>query len=269
MSYGPIRFIFTCAEQWTYIVATSGPMRLLTRSKACPCIHHMLQYGLDLLPPLQLGHFSLRKSPHKKLKHVPLMQHFIWASWRIWSFQQLGCLATTFQQDGALPHISRPAQQILRCYFTECTISHAFPRRWPPRSLDLTPCDFWLWGYLTSKVDRGNIRNLADLNYTTTLYIHNITPAQLRTPVEHTVSYYQLLLVKQSDTLKTTYESIVYYMYMSFICVINDTTAESTACKQQTIIKIHYLLQWIFFSLLVESYYIFLTSNWSQCLIFT
>ena len=26
------------------------------------------------------------------------------------------------------------------------------PREWPPRSPDLTPCDYFLWGYIKSKV---------------------------------------------------------------------------------------------------------------------
>ena len=34
---------------------------------------------------------------------------------------------------------------------------------WPPRSPDLTPCDFWLWGYLKSKVYDPMPATLQDL----------------------------------------------------------------------------------------------------------
>ena len=57
-----------------------------------------------------------------------------------------------FEQDGATSHTSRRSLGILQDMFP----SHVFSLRgdigWPPRSLDLTPCDFFLWGYVKSKV---------------------------------------------------------------------------------------------------------------------
>ena len=37
------------------------------------------------------------------------------------------------------------------------------PREWPPRSPDLTPCVFFLWGYLKSKVYATAPRDMNDL----------------------------------------------------------------------------------------------------------
>ena len=37
------------------------------------------------------------------------------------------------------------------------------PVEWPPRSPDLTPLDFWLWGYLKDKVYRHRIHNIPEL----------------------------------------------------------------------------------------------------------
>ena len=34
---------------------------------------------------------------------------------------------------------------------------------WPPRSPDLSPCDFFLWGYLKSKVYLGKPRTIDEL----------------------------------------------------------------------------------------------------------
>ena len=68
--------------------------------------------------------------------------------------QQHQCLdSITFMQDGAPPHIGLCVQQFLRQHFTnDRVISRAFPTIWPPRSPDLYPYDFWLWGYLKNLV---------------------------------------------------------------------------------------------------------------------
>ncbi|XP_055308848.1 uncharacterized protein LOC129572772 [Sitodiplosis mosellana] len=57
-----------------------------------------------------------------------------------------------FQQDGASCHVSRLSMALLRRQFGEQLISRNGPVKWPPRSCDITPLDFFLWGYLKSKV---------------------------------------------------------------------------------------------------------------------
>ncbi|UYV66086.1 hypothetical protein LAZ67_4000132 [Cordylochernes scorpioides] len=53
----------------------------------------------------------------------------------------------TFMKDGGPPHISRGAKQLPKDTFGENrVISRHFIYQSPPRSPDLTPCDFWLWG---------------------------------------------------------------------------------------------------------------------------
>uniref|UniRef100_A0A915EH83 Transposase n=1 Tax=Ditylenchus dipsaci TaxID=166011 RepID=A0A915EH83_9BILA len=37
------------------------------------------------------------------------------------------------------------------------------PFRWPPYSPDLTPCDFFLWGYLKSRIYRTQPADLNEL----------------------------------------------------------------------------------------------------------
>ncbi|CAF3181292.1 unnamed protein product [Rotaria sp. Silwood2] len=60
-----------------------------------------------------------------------------------------------WQQDGAPPHYG----QIVRDYLDD-TFLHWIGRRgtieWPPRSPDLTPCDFSLWGILKDRVYAQN-----------------------------------------------------------------------------------------------------------------
>ncbi|RLU24746.1 hypothetical protein DMN91_002836 [Ooceraea biroi] len=57
-----------------------------------------------------------------------------------------------FQQDGHPAHSSRLARNILNKKFPEKWIGLHGPREWPPRSSDLTPLDFFAWGFLKNKV---------------------------------------------------------------------------------------------------------------------
>jgi len=57
-----------------------------------------------------------------------------------------------FQQDGATAHTAVISIAALRRLFPQRVISHFGDVPWPPRLLDLTDPDFFLWGYLKSKV---------------------------------------------------------------------------------------------------------------------
>ncbi|GFV10166.1 uncharacterized protein TNCV_3661181 [Trichonephila clavipes] len=57
-----------------------------------------------------------------------------------------------FQQDGATCHTARAAIDLLKDTFGDRLISRFGPVNWPPRSCDLTPLDYFLWGYVKSLV---------------------------------------------------------------------------------------------------------------------
>ena len=62
-----------------------------------------------------------------------------------------------FQQDGAPPHWKTEVRNYLdqtlpQRWVGRATDTNKTFARWPPRSPDLTPCDFHLWGYLKDKV---------------------------------------------------------------------------------------------------------------------
>ena len=57
-----------------------------------------------------------------------------------------------FQQDGATSHTARFTIDLLKGKFGERVISRNGPVEWPPRSCDLTPLDFFLWGHIKSLV---------------------------------------------------------------------------------------------------------------------
>ncbi|GFW83184.1 uncharacterized protein TNCV_3237311 [Trichonephila clavipes] len=57
-----------------------------------------------------------------------------------------------FQQDGATCHTARATIDLLKDTFGARVISRFGPVNWPPRSCDLTPLDYFLWGYVKSLV---------------------------------------------------------------------------------------------------------------------
>lgn len=68
-----------------------------------------------------------------------------------------------FQQDGATSHTARRPREILQEMFPDHLISLRGDINWPARSPDLSPCDFFLWGYLKSKVYEHRPRTLDQL----------------------------------------------------------------------------------------------------------
>jgi len=74
-----------------------------------------------------------------------------------------------FQQDGATPHYKNTVRDWLDSRFQNRWIGRGtrLPNSidWPPRSCDLTPCDFWLWGSIKNKVYKTpplNLNHLGD-----------------------------------------------------------------------------------------------------------
>ncbi|GFS68150.1 putative transposable element [Trichonephila clavipes] len=57
-----------------------------------------------------------------------------------------------FQQDGATCHTARATIDLLKDTFGDRLISRFGPVNWPTRSCDLTPPDYFLWGYVNSLV---------------------------------------------------------------------------------------------------------------------
>ncbi|GBM68616.1 hypothetical protein AVEN_106097-1 [Araneus ventricosus] len=66
------------------------------------------------------------------------------------SLQKRVCVdSAIIMQDGAPPHIGISVKRFLSMHFgNDRIISRHFPTNLSPRSPDLNPCDFWLWGYL-------------------------------------------------------------------------------------------------------------------------
>ena len=70
-----------------------------------------------------------------------------------------------FQQDDARPHWGFEIRQFLMKHFQIGgldVLSH-FP--WPPRSPDISPLDFFLWGYVKNIIYRTKVRDSIDLQH--------------------------------------------------------------------------------------------------------
>ncbi|GBM06498.1 hypothetical protein AVEN_58333-1 [Araneus ventricosus] len=106
-----------------------------------------------------------------------------------------GCVNSAFfMQEGSPLQIATPVKQMLNLHFgNDRIISRHFPTAWPPRSPDVNPCDFWLWGYLKDVVYGGPIANLAELKSRNTQHIHNITTETIRSVVEHALLLFQFI----------------------------------------------------------------------------
>ena len=90
-----------------------------------------------------------------------------------------------FQQDGATAHTAQIAMAKLRQMFPSRLVSRWGDVEWPPRSPDLSICDFFLWGYLKEKVFKHRPRNLEELKMHIRDEIAAIPPEMCRRAAEN------------------------------------------------------------------------------------
>lgn len=99
--------------------------------------------------------------------YLAMLQNFLWPK----VLRTEGYKNLYFQQDGAPAHKANIVQEWLKDKFKNRFISKS---QWPPRSPDLNPCDFFLWGYLKDLVYNPIPRNLDELKANIETAIKNI-----------------------------------------------------------------------------------------------
>lgn len=78
--------------------------------------------------------------------------------------QNLNIENVWFQMDGAPAHSTAAVTRFLNEMFVDRWIGRFGPIAWPPRSPDLSPNDFFLWGYLKTKIYNNiQIENIQEL----------------------------------------------------------------------------------------------------------
>ncbi|GFW75733.1 uncharacterized protein TNCV_4429161 [Trichonephila clavipes] len=93
-----------------------------------------------------------------------------------------------FQQDGATCHTARATIDLLKDTFGDRLISRFGPVNWPPRSCDLTPLDYFLWGYVKSLVYADKPQTLDHLEDNIRRVIADIRPQMLEKVIENWTS---------------------------------------------------------------------------------
>ncbi|GBN74569.1 hypothetical protein AVEN_122254-1 [Araneus ventricosus] len=68
-----------------------------------------------------------------------------------------------FQQDCASPHYGNIVREFLDTIFPQRWIGSCAVMAWPPRSPDVTPLDFYLWGYVKQHVYSERINGINHL----------------------------------------------------------------------------------------------------------
>ncbi|GFW14176.1 transposable element Tc3 transposase [Trichonephila clavipes] len=108
-----------------------------------------------------------------------------------------------FQQDGATCHTARATIDLLKDTFGDRLISRFGPVNWLPRSCDLTPLDYFLWGYVKSLVYADKPQTLDHLEDNIRRVIADIRPQMLEKVIENwTTSEPAVAVLCQKSYLK-------------------------------------------------------------------
>jgi hypothetical protein len=83
------------------------------------------------------------------------------------------------QQDGAPPHWGSDIRRFLDATFPNRWTGRDGSTPWPPRSPDITPLDFFLWGYVKDKVFSTPVPDITNLKARITEAFATITEDML------------------------------------------------------------------------------------------
>ncbi|GFX25656.1 transposable element Tc3 transposase [Trichonephila clavipes] len=104
-----------------------------------------------------------------------------------------------FQQDGATCHTARATINLLKDTFGDRLISRFGPVNWPPRSCDLTPLDYFLWGYVKTLVYADKPQTLDHLEDNIRRVIADIRPQMLEKVIENWTSRLDYIRVSRGS----------------------------------------------------------------------
>lgn len=91
-------------------------------------------------------------------RYHEMLEYFLWPE-----LEGIDLRHMWFQQDGARAHTTPENIDEIRSQFGTRIISQHAEIPWPPRSCDLTPLDFFLWGYIKDKVYVNHPRTIQEL----------------------------------------------------------------------------------------------------------
>lgn len=109
-----------------------------------------------------------------------------------------------FQHDGAPAHQTAGVRSFLKDCFGQQIIGYGGSVEWPPRSPDLTPLDFFLWGYIKDQVYATPHTSLLDLRRRITDACNSVTPSMLRNVHAELLSRIQMCIVSNGELFEHT-----------------------------------------------------------------
>ena len=150
------------------------------------------------------------------------------------------------------PHCSKESMEWLSTRFQDRIISRNAEFLWPPYSPDLNPCDFYLWGYLKSKVyTNPTPKTTEELKKTSEGKRERsnlIQSSRLQTIVLHVINMSQLIKddgLNKLLIIKYFYCIIIIFIYFhylkiqklsgNFICQKDQSHLQSTHYFQLTL----------------------------------
>ncbi|GFW35575.1 uncharacterized protein TNCV_2462171 [Trichonephila clavipes] len=129
-----------------------------------------------------------------------------------------------FQQDGATCHTARATIDLLKDTLGDRLISRFGPVNWPPRSCDLTPLDYFLWGYVKSLVYADKPQTLDHLEDNIRRVIADIRPQMLEKVIENWMSRLDYIRASRGSPMP----EIIFKIFCFDLCVFDNV--EQKAC---------------------------------------
>jgi hypothetical protein len=97
-------------------------------------------------------------------------------------------------------HVGNQVKDFLHAHFTEDRIiSRHFKNAWPPRSPDLNPCDFWLWGALKEDIYSTKPHTIDELKCRIYEAVSHIKPADVSLAVSNLYDRLDLLAERKGE----------------------------------------------------------------------
>lgn len=104
-----------------------------------------------------------------------------------------------YQQDGAPAHSSSRARNWLDATFQAQWIGRHGPVNWPARSPDLSPLDFFLWGYVKDRVYTTETKTSDELKAKITDVCSTIPPSIIKKATEDVIKRAQYCVAAEGD----------------------------------------------------------------------
>ncbi|GFS57742.1 transposable element Tc3 transposase [Trichonephila clavipes] len=121
-----------------------------------------------------------------------------------------------FQEDGATCHTARATIDLLKDTLGDRLISRFGPVNWPPRSCDLTPLDYFLWGYVKSLVYADKPQTLDHLEDNIRRVIADIRPQILEKVIENWTTRLDYIRASRGSSMPEIILKICQGIYSQF-----------------------------------------------------